>query len=223
MNRIFRTSVSSSIAPLFFAGAIAATAPACTPLDDTVVYSEDRVIFPPTPHAIVPDDDVGLADDCPYAEPPLGHVRGFAYLVPPETRTLPQFEQMQPVGTICMDRLAVTERRTFPGLRNRGEWFGIGFDGAFTVTTPGRFRFRLTSDDGSQLYIDSALVIDNDGYHATRAAEGAVYLTAGAHRINVPYWQGPGPLSLVLEVAPEAADYAVFRFDHPLEGNGASL
>ena len=48
------------------------------------------------------------------------------------------------------------------------------------------------SDDGSKLIIDGALVINNDGYHATRAAEGSVPLAAGTHTIDVPYWQGPG-------------------------------
>jgi len=54
----------------------------------------------------------------------------------------------------------------FPGLRDRFEWFGIEYKGNFRVLHPGRYRFRLDSDDGSKLWIDDSLLIDNDGMHA---------------------------------------------------------
>ena len=118
-----------------------------------------------------------------------------------------------------MDGLDVTERRGypgFPGIRNRVEWFGVDFEGGFVVTQPGVFHFRLTSDDGSRLSIDDTLVIDNDGFHATRSAEGDITLAAGLHRIAVPYWQGPGPFSLMLEVARPGEGYDIFHVDHAL-------
>ena len=49
---------------------------------------------------------------------------------------------------------------------------------------------------------------------------GTIYYTAaGPHRIRVPYWQGPGPMALVLEVAAPGEDYRVLRMDRPLEGS----
>jgi hypothetical protein len=176
------------------------------------------VLFPPAA-AASPGVAPGLTDGCDGPEPPVGRLRGAVYPVPLETRRLPAFDALPRAGTICLDRLAVTERRGypgFPGLPDRFEWFGVDLQGVFVVDTPGLYYFRLTSDDGSRLYIDGALVIDNDGYHATRAADGAVGLTAGPHAIHVPYWQGPGPVALTLEVARPGADYAVFRADHSL-------
>ena len=180
------------------------------------VDADDQTVFTPAT-AAAPAAMISRCD----GPQPVGQLRGPVYLLPLETRQLPDFDALRPVGTLCTDGLGVTERRGypgFPGLRNRTEWFGVDFQGTFVVSEPGPFRFRLTSDDGSKLYIDGAPVIDNDGYHATRSAEAAVSLAAGTHRIAVPYWQGPGPLALELEVARPGESYEVFRVDHPLEG-----
>jgi PA14 domain len=183
------------------------------------VDAENEVVFPAAaPSPAVSSGNAGLASGCEGAEAPVGRLRGRVYALPLETRTLPDFETLDAVGTLCLDRLAVTERRSFPGIANRAEWFGVSFDGVINVTEAGPFYFRLTSDDGSQLYIDGALVIDNDGYHQTRARDGAVSLAAGPHPIAVPYWQGPGPLTLTLEVARPGESYEVFQLDRPLEG-----
>jgi hypothetical protein len=163
----------------------------------------------------------GMAVGCGSAEPPPGWLSGRVYPVPFETRRLPAFDALRPVGTICMDRLDVGWRKGypgFPGLRSRFEWFGIDFQGTFAVEQSGLYSFRLSSDDGSRLYVDGAVVLDNDGYHDVRTVEGAVPLAAGLHRIGVPYWQGPGPLALILEVAGPGEGYHVFRMGQPLGG-----
>ena len=41
-----------------------------------------------------------------------------------------------------------------------------------TVPTAGTYTFRLTSDDGSELLIDDALVIDHDGLHGADDKDG---------------------------------------------------
>jgi hypothetical protein len=198
---------------LLLLGFLGAAPAACVDTEDGVLLASPT---PPTAAGVT-----GLASGCEDGEPPVGRLRGLVYSLPLETRQLPDFGALRPIGTVCMDRLAVTERRGypgFPGLRSRFEWFGVDFEGAFVVTEPGLFHFRLTSDDGSKLYIDGAPIIDNDGFHWTRAAEGAVYLAAGPHGIDVPYWQGPGPLALILEVARPGDGYDVFQADRPLEG-----
>jgi hypothetical protein len=159
----------------------------------------------------------GCSDD----GPTLGRLLGRVYPIPVETRSLPDFRTLSQVGTLCLDRLDISERRGqpgFPGIVNRTEWFAVDLQGAFLVNTPGTYSFRLTSDDGSRLYVDNRLVISNDGYHTTRTAEGVASLAAGPHTIEVGYWQGPGPLALVLEVAPAGGSYTIFRVDQPLLG-----
>jgi hypothetical protein len=187
-------------------------APACVDAQDEVVYA------PSGGAAFTPGRTMG----CDGAVPPVGRLRGLVYTLPRETQFLPDFNLLRPDGAICMDRLVVTERKGypgFPGIERRSEYFGILFQGAFLVDAPGSFRFRLTSDDGARLFIDGAQVIDNDGYHAIKTAEGAATLGAGPHSIAVPYWQGPGPMALVLEVARPGEGYQIFRVDRPLQGS----
>jgi hypothetical protein len=162
----------------------------------------------------------GEADGCDGDAPPVGRLRGRVYDIPLETRLLPDFAALSPVETICLDQLAVTPRRSvypaIPGLKDRYKWFALDLQGVFDVEHPGLYYFRLTSDDGSQLFIDDTLVVDNDGYHPARLALGAASITAGRHTIRVAYWQGPGPLALMLDVARPGESYGVLRVDQPL-------
>jgi hypothetical protein len=54
------------------------------------------------------------------------------------------------------------------------------------------YTFKLTSDDGSWLYIDDMLVIDNGGIHAIKSVTGAVTLEKGTHKIMIKYFDGGG-------------------------------
>jgi len=179
---------------------------------------------PLPPVGVSPGVAPGLTDGCTDDELPSGKLRGRVYDVPMGTKLLPDFDALTPVEMVCLDRLAVTTRRSvypaFPGLDDRFRWFAVDLEGTFFVDEPGLFYFRLTSDDGSKFFLDDQLVIDNDGYHPTRSATGVARLAGGAHRIRVPYWQGPGPLALILEVARPGEPYEIFRMDQPLRGAG---
>jgi hypothetical protein len=162
-------------------------------------------------------DMAGLRPDCSAGQ--MGRLQGPIYAVSRSTRALPRKEAHPPIGYVCFDRLAIGERNGppgFPGVTSRYEWFAVDLAGAFTVAKPGWYRFRLTSDDGAKVVVDGADVIDNDGYHPTRSAEVAVELAPGPHTISVPYWQGPGPLALMLEVSRPGQGYEIFQLDRPL-------
>jgi hypothetical protein len=186
--------------------------------------TEEIVAIPGYPEftvSVSPGVAPGLTDGCDAEALPAGRLRGTVYYIPVETRLLPSFDALSPVATVCLDRLDVTPRRSvypaFPGLRDRYRWFAVDLQGAFVVDDADLYSFRLTSDDGSQLFIDGKLVVDNDGYHPPRMALGAAQLAPGRHTIRVAYWQGPGPLALVLEAArPGDAAYHVFRVDQAL-------
>ncbi|HTS60381.1 MAG TPA: OmpA family protein [Candidatus Acidoferrales bacterium] len=100
----------------------------------------------------------------------------------------------------------------FPGVTDRFEWFAIDYTGKMLISRPAKYRFRITSDDGSRVYIDDKLLIDNDGVHPARTAEGGIDLAPGLHRIRVSYFQGPRyEVALVLEVAAGSEPYRPFR------------
>jgi hypothetical protein len=121
------------------------------------------------------------------------------------TSHLPKFEKMKPAGAIYTHVLNVPPTHFdagFPGITDRYEWFGINYSARFWVKTAGVYRFWLLADDGANLYIDDALVIENDGQHPPTAKDGSVQLGPGIHRIRVPYYQGPKwEVALVLKVA----------------------
>ena len=78
------------------------------------------------------------------------------------------------------------------------------------AATAGSYAFRITSDDGSKLSIDGAVVIDHDGLHGDTSKEGTVTLTAGTHALRIDYIEAGGGQVLKLEwKAPGASDYVV--------------
>ena len=129
-------------------------------------------------------------------------LKGEVYLIEPGTSQIPDFTGMKPATTVTRKKLNITPRdadEDLPGIRDRFEWYAIDFKGTCAIKKPGTYVFRLTSDDGSKLFLDDKLVIDNDGLHPPQTAEGEVTLDAGEHRIRVQYFQGPGGLALVLD------------------------
>lgn len=82
--------------------------------------------------------------------------------------------------------------------------FALRFTGSIAVPKSGKYTFFLTSDDGSRLYLDGKLLINNDGKHGMSEKKGTINLTAGTHDLIVTYfdngggdglrfhWSGPG-------------------------------
>jgi hypothetical protein len=78
------------------------------------------------------------------------------------------------------------------GPLNQTDRFIIRQVRTFTAPVAGTYRFQLTSDDGSWLWIDGAEVVTNPGLHPTTASEGSVYLSAGVHTIAVKFFENLG-------------------------------
>jgi len=119
---------------------------------------------------------------------------GKVYIVPEQSNNLPHFDTMKPIATIYTKTIDVAPREWtagFPGIPDRKEWFGIVYTGKIKVAKKGKYTFRLLSDDGSKLYIDNKLVIDNDGLHYPESKLGDVNLSTGDHTIKLEYFQGP--------------------------------
>jgi PA14 domain len=143
-----------------------------------------------------------------------GGLIGVIYSIPPSSISLPYFELLNPIGVIYTSSLNVPERHFregFPGVTNRYEWFAIDYRGRFWIEEPGVYQFALTSDDGSKLYIDGSLIIDNDGIHSAQVKTESLRLDGGSHGIRVSYFQGPrDKVALVLSVAPPGEAWRVF-------------
>ena len=70
--------------------------------------------------------------------------------------------------------------------------FSIQWEGRIYAPTTGSYAFATNSDDGSLLYIDSQLVVDNGGQHGDRYVEGRITLEEGFHDIVLRYFQDGG-------------------------------
>jgi beta-glucosidase len=80
-----------------------------------------------------------------------------------------------------------------------GDHWSARWTGTLTPPASGPYEFTLTSDDGSRLYIDGKLIVDNWGDHASLAKHGTVSLKAGrAVPIRMEYYQSAGGSSLRL-------------------------
>jgi hypothetical protein len=144
-------------------------------------------------------------------------LRGQIYFMNDNSGNLPNFRKLKPKGTIYTTSLNIPPQDFevgFPGVTKRFEWFAIDYTGKFWVRSPGPYRFHLLSDDGSRLWIDGKLVVDNDGIHAPRVMHGEIGLSEGLHRIEVGYFQGPrAGVALVLTVSRPGEEGRVFNVD----------
>ena len=77
--------------------------------------------------------------------------------------------------------------------------FGFRFQAFLHIRHEGEYTFHLGSDDGSKLWIDGNLIVNNDGIHPHQTRSGKVKLVAGAHPLVVDYIQGGGEWTLALE------------------------
>ncbi|HEV8543326.1 MAG TPA: PA14 domain-containing protein, partial [Verrucomicrobiae bacterium] len=83
--------------------------------------------------------------------------------------------------------------------RKRDNNFGFRFSGSINIPTNGNYTFFTRSDDGSMLYIDGKLVVNNSGDHSPEEKRGNVQLTAGEHGIVVTFYQNGAGFELAVE------------------------
>ncbi len=103
-----------------------------------------------------------------------------------ETWTNPEF-----TGTVSNVTLAP---------RTQEDFFNFEFTGYVDILTEGPYIFRLTSNDGSRLFIDDSLAIENDGVHGnvTKFSD-TLTLVKGPHRLKLHYFDYAGSHTLTLQ------------------------
>jgi fibro-slime domain-containing protein len=78
------------------------------------------------------------------------------------------------------------------------ETFSSTWIGSFVTVRPGPYTFATVSDDGSWVYVDGRLVVDNGGRHPASGATGMIDLERGVHVIFIKYFQAGGNLDFRL-------------------------
>ena len=123
-----------------------------------------------------------------------------------------EYYEPNPAQNVALETLAKASPKIEGRLKNFGKYVPNGRQDAFAtkqsaavyIPQAGNYTFFTASDDGSRLYLDGQLLVDNDGLHGMVEKGGAVQLEAGLHEIVVTYfdngggdglqvsWQGPG-------------------------------
>ena len=67
--------------------------------------------------------------------------------------------------------------------------FGLLFNGYIHVPADGVYTFYTTSDDGSRLYLNGDLLVDNDGIHGMVLKYGQAALAKGKHLLKIIYFE----------------------------------
>jgi len=121
----------------------------------------------------------------------------YAYYEGAFSDSIPDFAGLEPL------RSGVALSSDPDSIEHRKDHFAIAYEGYVEVPKDGVYTFYTRSDDGSQVFIQGELVVDNDGSHSARTRRGNIALQPGKHPIRVAYFEDF--LGETLEVGYEAA------------------
>ena len=98
---------------------------------------------------------------------------------------LPDFDKMKPAAEGTVSNFSYS-------MINAMDQFGFEYTGFIKVPQDAVYTFFTASDDGSRLYIDDKIVVDNDKLHGTQEKQGLIALEAGLHKIKVTFFEKNG-------------------------------
>jgi alpha-L-fucosidase len=85
--------------------------------------------------------------------------------------------------------------------RKQEEHFGFRYTGYVSIPKAAAYTFWTDSDDGSNLYIDDKLVVNNDGLHSLESKSGTIALAPGLHSFKLDFFEKSGGHELSVEYA----------------------
>ena len=120
----------------------------------------------------------------------------FDYYEIESLKKIPEFTEYTPVISGTTENFNID-------VGNRQNQVAVHFEGYLDISKDGFYTFYTSSDDGSLLYIDGVLIVNNDGLHPLVEKSGKVGLQAGKHHIIVDYFQAGGGKSLTVSFSGE--------------------
>jgi len=100
--------------------------------------------------------------------------------------------------------------KAWPGFAQKDN-FAARWSGILTIGQEGPYRFSVTSDDGSKMYLGNKRVVNNDGLHAIRRMESTVRLKSSRYRIIAEYFEKMGHAAMYLKyMGPHTQDKMAF-------------
>jgi len=106
---------------------------------------------------------------------------------------LPDFSTMTPTETGAVEKIDISPKK-------RDNDFGLTFVAALQVDVAGEYTFWTKSDDGSRLYVNDKVVVDNDGVHPATEKSGKLKLPPGKHIVRVEFFEKGGGEELTVDI-----------------------
>jgi alpha-L-arabinofuranosidase len=103
--------------------------------------------------------------------------------------SMPVFSALTPTSTGTVDGVMLPA-----GARDNN--FGVLYEGYIKIPEKGVYTFYTTSDDGTVLFVDGKMIVNNDGRHAPLEKSGFASLGTGYHTLKLLYFQAGGGLEL---------------------------
>lgn len=100
-------------------------------------------------------------------------------------RVLPDFNQLKVIKSGVS--MIVTD-----DVLNAKYNYGLVYEGYFYVSETKVYTLYIESDDGSKLYVNNKLLVDNDGNHGMQVRKNSIALSKGWHPFKIEFYQGRG-------------------------------
>jgi hypothetical protein len=107
-------------------------------------------------------------------------------------KRLPDFRVIKPASEWESYEFNLNREQILPLLMKNTSTFAMSLKGYIDVPADGEYTFYTQSDDGSQLFINDKIVVDNNDSHGVVERSGKVQLKKGRHAIEVKYFNEAG-------------------------------
>jgi alpha-L-rhamnosidase len=97
---------------------------------------------------------------------------------------IPDFQEMKPLNRGRINGFNPSE------IKETEDYWGIRFHGFVEIPRDGLYQFSTISDDGSRLFVNDTMVVDNDGIHGPFTSKGKIELKRGKYPFMLDFFEG---------------------------------
>lgn len=106
---------------------------------------------------------------------------------------IPDFSKINPAAEGTCNSFSLVPKKN-------NDYFGFDFSGYIRIPEDDIYTFSIASDDGSKLFLDNKVLIDNDFCHGVVEKKELIALNAGLHPIRVTYFEKSGGEDLTVSI-----------------------
>jgi len=119
------------------------------------------------------------------------------------TRYSPNVETLDVIQELEWESIYLPDRNITKGFPDiYFQKFALILHSNFKIEQAGIYKFVLSSDDGSVIWIDDYEIVNNDGIHKMTTTANSIFLDVGDHHLKLFYFQlWPDKLGLMLETS----------------------